>query len=133
IHKSTVRDRLLHHAIYRVLYPHFDRKFMYDSYSCRNVKGTHRAVERFTHFARQVSRNNTQPCFILKGDIRKFFASIDHTILKNILAKHITDKETLWLLGTTIDSFNTTSTYDSRNIGLPLGNLTSQLLVNIYM
>ena len=47
IHKASVRDRLLHHAIYRVLYPYFDKKFISDSYSCRLNKGTHRAMERF--------------------------------------------------------------------------------------
>lgn len=62
IHKAIVRDRLLHHAIYRILYPYFDKKFIYDSYSCRENKGTHRARDRFVLFARKVSRNNTQTC-----------------------------------------------------------------------
>ena len=128
IHKATVRDRLLHHAIYRVLYPYFDSKFIFDSYSCRNLKGTHRAVNKFRDFSRKVSKNNSNQCFVLKCDIRKFFASIDHKILKNILSEHIKDKDILWLLERVIDSFHT-----KENIGLPLGNLTSQLLVNIYM
>ncbi|MBP6908750.1 MAG: group II intron reverse transcriptase domain-containing protein [Candidatus Pacebacteria bacterium] len=130
IHKALVRDRLLHHAIYRVLYPFFDAKFIYDSYSCRMGKGTHKAMERFRVFSRKVSRNNTRTCHILKCDIRKFFASIDHDILKQILAKHVNDRDTLALLGNIIDSFNTEG---RKNIGLPLGNLTSQLLVNVYM
>jgi len=124
IHKATVRDRLLHHAIYRVLYPYFDKKFISDSYSCRLNKGTHKALERFKQFGNRVSKNNTKQCFILKCDIKKFFANIDHQILLNILDKHIEDKDILWLLETVIKSFNP---------GLPLGNLTSQLLVNIYM
>ncbi len=128
IHKAMVRDRLLHHAIYRVLYPYFDGKFIFDSYSCRNLKGTPRAINRFRDFARKVSKNNSNQCFVLKCDIRKFFASIDHKILKDILVEHIKDKDILWLLGRVIDSF-----YTKENIGLPLGNLTSQLLVNIYM
>lgn len=124
IHKAIVRDRLVHHAIYRILYPYFDKKFIFDSYSCRVGKGTHKAIYRFESFIRKVSKNNTKTCWILKCDIRKFFASIDHKILKNILVRHIEDKDTLNLLENTIDSFEK---------GLPLGNLTSQLLVNVYM
>lgn len=130
IHKASVRDRLVHHAIYRILYPYFNKLFIYDSYSCRIDKGTHRAINRFTHFSLQVSKNNTKTIWILKGDIRKFFANIDHKILKNILAKNIGDQDVLWLLSQVIDSFNNASKI---GVGLPLGNLTSQLLVNIYM
>ena len=130
IHKATVRDRLVHHLLYRELYGYFDRKFIYDSYSCRIGKGTHKAINRFRDFGKVVSKNNTRPCFVLKGDIRKFFANIDHILLKTILAKHIEDKELLRLLDCIINSFNTEGKY---GVGLPLGNLTSQLLVNIYM
>ncbi len=124
IHKASVRDRLMHHAIYRVLYPYFDSKFIFDSYSCRKDKGTHRALNRFKRFGWKVSKNNTRAAWVLKGDISKFFANIDHKILKNILGKYIDDQDILWLLDEVIDSFET---------GLPLGNLTSQLLINIYM
>lgn len=129
IHKASVRDRLLHHAIYRILYPYFDARFIHDSYSCRNNKGTHRALERFKSFGYKVSKNNTKTCFVLKCDIRKFFASIDQVILLGILAQVINDEDILWLLGRVIQSFDS----GKPNIGLPLGNLTSQLLVNIYM
>lgn len=128
IHKASVRDRLLHHALHRQLYPFFDRKFIADSYSCRLNKGTHRALNRFTEYARRVSRNNTKNCWVLKCDIRKFFANIDHTVLKAILSKHIADTNILWLLEEIISGFSLTP-----DKGLPLGNLTSQLLVNIYM
>lgn len=124
IHKAKVRDRLLHHAIYRILYPYFDKKFISDSYSCRIKKGTHKAIYRLESFIRKVSKNNTKTCWVLKCDIKKFFANIDHNILKSILEKHVQDKDILWLLGQVIDSFET---------GLPFGNLTSQLLVNVYM
>jgi RNA-directed DNA polymerase len=130
IHKASVRDRLLHHALYRILYPYFDKKFIYDSYSCRIGKGTHKAVARFQSFFRKVSKNNTKTCWVLKCDIRKFFASIDHAILKSILRKYIKDDNILYLLDEVIESFNTK---DKLGVGLPLGNLTSQLLVNIYM
>lgn len=80
--------------------------------------------------ARTVSRNNTRNAWVLKCDIKKFFASIDHTILKSILQKHIHDIDVLRLLERVIDSFHT---QDRKDVGLPLGNLTSQLLVNVYM
>jgi len=130
IHKASVHDRLVHHAIYRKIYPFFDRLFIYDSYSCRIKKGTHRAVNRFQYFSSKVSKNNTKTCWVLKCDIKKFFANIDHKIFNNILAKYIKDENTLGLLSQIIDSFNM---QDKIGVGLPLGNLTSQLFVNIYM
>ena len=129
IHKATVRDRVLHHLIYKELYRYFDSRFIYDSYSCRKRKGTHRALDRFKYFAGQVSKNYTRTCYVLKGDIKKFFASIDQMVLMKILERHIEDGDILALIYEVVSSFHTT---DSR-VGLPLGNLTSQLLVNIYM
>lgn len=130
IHKASVRDRLVHHAIYRILYPLFDRKFVFDSYSCREGKGTHRAANRLREFASKVSKNHTQTAWVLKCDVRKFFANIDHTILLDIIKQHINDADSLWLLAEVIGSFHTDG---KPGVGLPLGNLTSQLLVNIYM
>lgn len=129
IHKASVRDRLLHRAIYRKLYSFFDRTFISDSYSCRMGKGTHKALLAFTGFNYRVSENNTKQCWVLKCDIKKFFASIDHKILDRILEKYIQDRDIIWLLCRVIDSFS--STEEGR--GLPLGNLTSQLFANIYM
>ncbi|MDP2668636.1 MAG: reverse transcriptase domain-containing protein [bacterium] len=129
IHKASVRDRLLHHAIYRNLYPFFDKVFTSDSYSCRLNKGTHKAVNRFREFAYKVSKNNTKTCWVLKCDIRKFFDNIDHKILLKILENHIPDKNIIWLLKEIISSFSA----KQEGVGLPLGNLTSQLFVNIYM
>ncbi len=128
IHKASVRDRLLHHAVYRVLYPFFDKTFIADSFSCRVNKGTHRALDRFQSLTYKASQNNTKTCWVLKCDIKKFFASIDHDILLKILAEYIPDKNILWLLKEVISSFHT-----KPDTGLPLGNLTSQLLVNVYM
>src|SRR3989338_9136715 len=134
INKASVLDRLLHHAIYRILYSYFDSKFIHDSYSCRKEKGTHKAMNRFRDLFRKVSKNNTKTCWVLKCDIKKFFASIDHEILKDILAKHIGDKDILWLLSQVINSFSSNPHMsDMWGRGLPLGNLTSQLLVNVYM
>jgi len=128
IHKATVRDRLVHHAIYRILYPFFSRTFIADSYSCQLEKGTHRAMERFKRFAYQVSTNNTRTCWVLKCDIRKFFASIDHGTLLGLLSERIPDERTMTLLREVIESFAWVP-----GKGLPLGNLTSQLFVNVYM
>ncbi len=128
IHKASVRDRLLHHALYRKLGPFFDRTFIADSYSCRRNKGTHKAMNSFRSFSYKVSKNHTRTCWVLKCDIRKFFATIDHEILLRILKTRIGDPCTIWLLERVIESFHT-----QVGKGLPLGNLTSQLLVNIYM
>jgi len=125
IHKASVRDRLLHHAVYRILYPFFDKTFVSDSFSCRDKKGTHKALNRFKGFSQIVSNNGTGKCWILKCDIKKFFASIDQEVLIKILQKHISDKNVINLLREVIFSF-----YDN---GLPLGNLTSQLFANIYL
>ena len=128
IHKSSVRDRLLHHAVYRILYPFFDKKFTSDSFSCRDNKGTHKALNRFRTFTDKVSQNHTRTCWVLKCDIRKFFENINHEILLMILKKYISDKDIIWLLENIIHSFSS-----APGRGLPLGNLTSQLFVNIYM
>ena len=128
IHKASVRDRLLHHAIYRILYPFFDRTFISDSFSCRNEKGTHKALNRFRGFGYKVGKNHIKTCWVLKCDTRKFFENINHDILLGILNRYILDQKIIWLLEEIIDSFSS-----KPDTGLPLGNLTSQLLVNIYM
>ncbi|TSC91203.1 MAG: RNA-directed DNA polymerase [Parcubacteria group bacterium Licking1014_17] len=130
IHKASVRDRLVHHAVFRILSPYFERQFIFDSYSSRLGKGTHKAINRLRSFIGKVSKNHTKTAWILKCDIKKFFASIDHGILKTILAEYICDKNILWLLAQIIDSFHTK---EKPGTGLPLGNLTSQLFVNVYM
>ena len=130
IHKAAVRDRLLHHAIYRKLYPFFDRIFISDSYSCRNNKGMHKAINKFRRYFYKVSQNKTKTCWVLKCDIKKFFANIDHKILIKILREYIPDKNLIKLLENVIGSF---SSARNKKVGLSLGNLTSQLFVNIYM
>lgn len=129
IHKASVQDRLIHHALYLKLYSFFDRMWIADSFSCRVNKGTHKAIKRFKEFSYKISKNHTRTGWVLKCDIRKFFASIDHEILFKILGRHITDKKTMNILREIVESF--TSTGPGK--GLPLGNLTSQVLVNIYM
>ena len=129
IHKARVRDRLLHHAIYRLLYPFFDKTFIAGSYSCRKEKGAHKALNHFKRLAYRVSLNHTRTVWVLKCDVRKFFASIDQEHLLAILEKRIPDRGVFWLLGQVVRSFHSSRV----GVGLPLGNLTSQLLVNIYM
>lgn len=124
IHKATVRDRILHHAIFRVLYPIFDKSFICDSYSCRIGKGTHRAVSRLEKFCRKLSRNNSKNIFALKCDIRKFFDSVGQDILLELIRKKVVSEDAIWLIGKIIKSFPS---------GLPLGNVTSQLFANIYL
>ena len=129
IHKALVRDRIVHHLIYKELYWYFHERFIFDSYSCRKYKGTHRALDRFKLFSGKVSKNHTRTCYVLKCDVRKFFASIDQEVMMKVLDRHIEDSEIKWLIRQVLKSFQTTAP----GIGLPLGNLTSQLLVNIYM
>jgi len=129
IHKAGVRDRLLHHALYRKLYPFFDRTFIFDSYSCRDGKGTHKALKQFRIYASRASSDHANTVWILKCDVRKFFASIDQEVLMKIVRRFIPDNRIVVLITGIIESFNS----GPKGEGLPLGNLTSQLLVNIYM
>ena len=129
IHKASVRDRLLHHAIFRVLYPICDKKWIYDSFSSRKNKGTHAALKRFRDFAWNISQNNTRSIWIMKLDIKKYFDSVDQVVLLGLLDKVFgTNKHLDDLLRNNIFSYST-----SRNKGIPLGNLTSQLFANIYL
>lgn len=130
IHKANVRDRLLHHAIYRLLYPFFEKTFISDSYSCRLGKGVYKAIDSFESKLYKVSKNNIKTCWILKCDIRKFFDSIDHKILLDILCAYIPDPDIILLLRNIIDSYHNAP---NSGVGLPLGNLTSQLFANIYL
>ena len=129
IHKASVRDRLLHHLVYSEIYPYFDQRFIHDSYSCRKDKGLHCALDRFDYFAGKVSKNNTRACWVLKCDVKKFFASIDHKILLHLLKRRIADSDIILLIEKIILSFNN----DCGGKGLPLGNITSQFFANVYL
>ena len=133
IHKATVRDRVLHHAVFAVLNPIFEPTFISNSFSCRIGKGTHKGIDILDKTLRQISSNGFKPCFALKCDIKKFFGTVDHSILLSIIHKRIKDADTLWLLEEIIKSFiSQYSTLPERK-GLPIGNLTSQLFANIYL
>lgn len=133
IHKAIVRDRVLHHAIFRILNPIFELMFIPNSFSCRIGKGTHKGVLAVDQMIRKESANYTKPCFILKCDVKKFFDSVNHKILLKILERKIKDDETMWLLDEIVSSFPKGQIALFKKRGLPIGNLTSQLFANIYM
>lgn len=128
IHSAEVCDRVVHQALVNAIESLFEKYFIYDSFSCRTDKGTHAGVDRLYKFIQKSTRNGRETVYILKCDIRKFFDSVDHQILLNIIKKHIQDEKTLGLIYLVLKSFE-----KSPNKGLPLGNVTSQLFGNIYM
>ncbi|PWB38641.1 MAG: hypothetical protein C3F02_02930 [Parcubacteria group bacterium] len=128
IHKAGVRDRVVHQALYRILYHIFNKQFIYDSYSCRIGKGTHKGVKRLGNFVLRASLNYSQKIYALKCDIKKFFNNIDHKILLALLENRVEEVDVMWLIKKIINSFSSAD-----NKGLPLGNVTSQLFGNIYL
>jgi len=128
IHKATVRDRVIHHALFSALNPLFEPTFIPESYSCRKGYGTHKGFKKLVHCCRKISRNYTVGCWALKCDVRKFFDSVDHEILLKLVKARIKDPDTLWLVKKIVESYETT-----KGKGIPIGNLTSQLFANIYL
>lgn len=116
------KDRVVQHALVNVIEPLFNRSFIYDSYACRVGKGSQCGMLRAQDFIRQAGPG----CWILKADVKKFFNNIDHSILKRILVKKIKCRKTLWLCAQYIDKHG-------GKVGIPIGNLTSQLYANIYL
>lgn len=112
-------DRITHHAVMNVLEDIFTRSFTADSYSCIKGKGIHAAQKAVEKALRDVP--GTQYC--LKLDIRKFYPTVDHAILKQLLRRKFKDKDLLWLLDEIIDSA----------AGLPIGNYLSQYFANFYL
>ncbi len=129
ISKSEFRDRVIHHALCNVIEPILERNFIHDSYANRLGKGTLKAVKRFDEFKRKASKNNTQPCFVLKADIKHYFETVDHAVLFSILSKKINDEKVLWLIKIILSNHCTTAP----GKGMPLGNLTSQFFANVYL
>ena len=132
ISKATVRDRLVHQIIYSTLTPVFDNKFIFHSLSSRLGKGTHIGVKLLQGMIQKVSLNNTQPCYALKMDIKRFFDTINHRILKKLIRKNIKDDRALKIIDAIIDSFKVSDELLGPT-GIPLGNATSQLFANIYL
>lgn len=128
IHKSTVKDRVVHQALVNVIEPLFEKRFVYDSYSCRVGKGTHAGVRRLQDALARVSRNDARQAWVLKCDVAKFFASVDQARLLEMVGKVVRDKGVMRLCRTIIESFES-----APGKGIPLGNLTSQLFANVYL
>jgi len=140
ISAAPFRDRVVHHALCNLIEPTFERSFIADSYANRVGKGTHRALNQCQTFMRQYP-------YLLQCDIRQFFPSVDHAVLKDILARKITDPAVIWLMERIMDSGAgiLSEVYDMRYFpgddllaavrprGLPVGNLTSQFWANCYM
>jgi len=129
INKSHFRDRVVHHAIYNIIGPHFEKSFIYDSYANRKGKGTLKAIARFDQFQKIVSRNCTRKAYVLKADIKQYFETVDRKILLRILQKNISDKMVMWLITLLLANYKTIFP----NKGMPLGNLTSQFFANVYL
>ncbi|OGN03876.1 MAG: hypothetical protein A2831_03100 [Candidatus Yanofskybacteria bacterium RIFCSPHIGHO2_01_FULL_44_17] len=133
IHKATVRDRVLHHAIFSVVNPLFEETFIANSFSCRIGKGTHRGIISLNKTLGMIGKTGFEKCWALKSDIKKFFQTVDHQILLGIIRKRIKDADAMWLLQEIIGSFLSEKSDIFYNRGLPIGNLTSQLFANIYL
>jgi retron-type reverse transcriptase len=138
ISAAPFADRVVHHALTRVLEPIFEKRFVANSFACRKGKGTHRALAAAWEACRRFA-------YVLKCDAQKYFASIDHAILKELLAQVIKCRATLDLALRIIDGSNrqeeaicyfpgdTLFTPHERRRGLPLGNQTSQFFANVYL
>lgn len=115
------RDVVVQHAIYKVIYPIFDTTFIHDSYGCRVGKGTHKAADKAQQFLRQSSEDS----YILQLDIRKFYYSINRTVLREQLKAKIKDRKMVQLMYMFVTGEDTT--------GVPIGNLLSQLYALVYL
>jgi retron-type reverse transcriptase len=120
-------DRIVHHAIVRVVEPLFERRFIYDSYACRKGKGTHQAVRRTQCFLRRAKRRWGDAAYTIKIDVKSYFASINHDILLRRIARVVTCERTLALWRSAL------SGYGFDGVGLPVGALTSQLAANVLL
>jgi retron-type reverse transcriptase len=140
ISAAPFRDRVVHHALVRVIEPIWEARFSNASYACRLGKGTHRAADH----AQTLLRHHR---YVLKADVAQFFPSIDHTALLRLLARHVACRPTLELCRKIIASGDgiLSSEYTMqffpgddlfaalRPRGLPIGNLTSQFWANVYL
>jgi RNA-directed DNA polymerase len=126
ISKSAFRDRIVHHALIRIIEPLFDKIFIYDSCSNRTGKGTLFAIKRFDKFKRKVTYNLKRKAFCLKLDIKHYFQELDRNLLMEIIQREIKCIKSLQLIELILNNFE-------GNKGMPLGNLTSQFFANVYL
>ena len=128
----------MHHALVRVLEPLWERSFIHHSYACRKEKGTHRALEACSRFARRYA-------WVLRADVRKFYPSVDHEILLGLLRRRVRSGPVLNVIERILsvgDGERAPLSYFpgddlfspvERARGLPIGNLTSQFFANVYL
>lgn len=121
-----IRDKIVQFAAHTVIKEVYKPVFIKDSYACLEGRGTHRAVDAVQRYMRACKRKHGGG-WVVKVDVSKFFYSIDRSILKRILRKKIKCRKTLWLLDMIIDSS------PEGEVGIPLGNVTSQDFANIYL
>ena len=160
IFAADFKDRVVHHVLVNELEEAGERAFIHDSYSCRQGKGTHKAIERLQSFIKKVTDNYQQQAYYLQLDISGFFMSIDRNILKTILKKFILKqqksyrwKKDLYWLGKQVITHDPTTNYIKKsspelfdlipdrkslfesgpNQGLPIGNYSSQFFANLYL
>lgn len=140
ISAAPFRDRVVHHALCNLIEPLFERSFIFDSYANRIGKGTHRALDRAQHYARRYR-------YVLQLDVRQFFPSIDHAVLRQTLWRKLLDPDVRWLIDQILSSGASVlrEEYEmvyfagddllavNRPRGLPIGNLTSQFWANCYL
>lgn len=121
IHAPAFMDIVVQHAIYRIVFPIFDKTFINTSFACRKGMGTHRASD----YAQKCLRACSGDMYYLKCDIRKFFASIDRSVLEQLILRKIKDRTLvkIMMLFADIDA----------ETGIPIGNLLSQLYALIYL
>lgn len=125
IYAPYYRDKIVHHMVNNVLREHFEPLYIKDSYACIRGRGQLACIDTIQKMIRSAKRNLKNP-YIVKADISKFFYSIDRSVLKDILKKSVPCDLTYTITSAIIDSSPTDK-------GLPLGNLTSQQLANIYL
>ncbi|MEN1969040.1 reverse transcriptase/maturase family protein [Lentibacillus sp. N15] len=136
------RDRVVQWAIYKVLYPIYFKRFIKDSYACINGRGSHSAAARIQYWLRQLERQPGKT-YYLQMDMSKYFYRINHDILLSIISRTIKDKDLMVLLARIIKSEHTKfgiplgdHFYEQERVdgvGMPIGNLTSQLFANVYL
>jgi RNA-directed DNA polymerase len=143
ISKSAFRDRIVHHAIIKIIEPIFDKTFIYDSCANRIGKGNLFAIKRFEKFVNKVSRNgkingwfnnNQIKGYCLKADIKHYFQEVNHKVLISILRKKLCDEKVISLIEKILK--NSSNKMGERGLckkGMPLGNLTSQFFANVYL
>lgn len=139
-------DRIVQWSLYQYLNPIYDKLFIEDSFACRKGKGSHRAAKRLQYWMRQVRRKPDGDWYYLKLDISKYFYRVDHEILLTILARRIKDERLMEFIRSVVNSRaepfglppgkgpQDTDPEDwLYDVGMPIGNLTSQMFANIYL